>query len=160
MSLLRRTPELLPGCIEEMLRYRSPLQWVMRTPRQDTQLHGQTIPAGKLVLAMIGSANRDPKVFPEAARFDIVRNPNPHLAFGHGIHSCIGAALARMESRIALSEFLTRIERFELPTADPWQPRRALNVHGPTHLPIRFKPGEGHRRSAQDRQASGIYAGK
>jgi len=66
-------------------------------------MHGQVIPAGALVLPMIGSANRDPKQFPQAGRFDISRHPNPHITFGHGIHSCIGAALARLEARIALS---------------------------------------------------------
>jgi cytochrome P450 len=112
----------------------------MRTPRRDTEMHGQVIPAGKLVLAMVGSANRDPKQFRDAARFDITRNPNPHIAFGHGIHSCLGAALSRMESRIALSDILARLKGLELASDEPWQPRKALHVHGPTRLPIRFKP--------------------
>ena len=140
LARLRVTPELLPLAIEEVLRYRSPLQWIMRTPRHDTEMHGHTIPAGQLVLAMVGSANRDSKQFREAEKFDIMRNPNPHIAFGHGIHSCLGAALARMESRIALSELLARLKDLELATNEPWQPRKALHVHGPTRLPIRFKP--------------------
>ncbi|HTI72949.1 MAG TPA: cytochrome P450 [Candidatus Limnocylindria bacterium] len=138
LALLRRTPELLPSAIEEVLRYRSPLQWVMRTPRRDTEIHGQTIPAGKLVLPMIGSANRDPNHFKDANRFDIRREPNPHIAFGHGIHSCLGAALARMEARIALADFLARVRDFKSASTEPWQPRRALHVHGPEELPIRF----------------------
>ena len=138
LALLQKVPELLPSAIEEVLRYRSPLQWVMRTPRRDIETHGQTIPAGKLVLPMIGSANRDPAHFKDANRFDIRRDPNPHLAFGHGIHSCLGAALARMEARIALADFLARVLDFKLASNEPWQPRRALHVHGPAKLPIRF----------------------
>jgi cytochrome P450 len=87
---------------------------------------------------MIGSANRDPKQFPQAERFDITRAPNPHIAFGHGIHSCLGAPLARLEARIALTDLLGRLSSFELASAEPWQPRQALHVHGPARLPIRF----------------------
>ena len=140
LARLRAEPSLLPSAIEEVLRYRSPLQWVMRTPRRDTEIGGQVIPAGKLILVMVGSANHDPKQFAEPDRFDIARDPNPHVAFGHGIHSCLGAALARLETRIALAEFLERFSEFELASDEPWQPRRALHVHGPTHLPIRFTP--------------------
>jgi len=137
LALLRRSPELMPQAIEEVLRYRSPFQWVMRTPRRDIEIYGNTIGAGKLVLPMIGSANRDPKIFKDAARFDIARNPNPHIAFGHGIHSCLGAALARMEARIALLDFFARVKTFERVSNEPWQPRKALHVHGPARLPIR-----------------------
>jgi cytochrome P450 len=139
LALVRGNPELLPSAIEEVLRYRSPLQWVMRTPRYDVEIHGQVIPAGKLVLLMIGSANRDPHYFTEPNRFDIRRNPNPHIAFGHGIHSCLGAALARMEARIALGDFLCLAPEFELASSEPWQPRRALHVHGPTNLRLRLR---------------------
>ena len=135
------SPELLPSAIEEVLRYRSPLQWLIRTPRRQVELHGQTISAGKLVLPVIGSANRDSKQFPHADRFDITRDPNSHLAFGNGIHACLGAPLARLEARIALTDLLERIGEFELIGDGPWQPRQALNVHGPASLPIRFKPG-------------------
>jgi cytochrome P450 len=142
LARLRAAPELLSSAIEEVLRYRSPLQWMMRTPRRDVELHGQLIPAGKLVLAVIGSANRDPRQFPEAGRFDIGRDPNPHIAFGHGIHFCLGAALSRMEARIALSDLLERFKNFELVSDQPWEPRKALNVHGPARLPIRFEANQ------------------
>ena len=141
LTRLRLAPDLLSSAIEEVLRYRSPIQWMMRTPRREVEMHGQLIPAGALVLPMIGSANRDPKQFPDANNFDITRNPNPHIAFGHGIHSCIGAALSRMEARIALSNFLERVKDFELASDEPWEPRKALQVHGPSRLPIRFEPG-------------------
>jgi cytochrome P450 len=138
LARLRAAPELLPAAIEEVLRYRSPLQWVMRTPRSDVEMHGQAIPAGQLVLPAIGSANRDPRQFRDADRFDITREPNPHLAFGHGIHSCLGAPLARLEARIALAEFLERVQDFAPASDEPWEPRQALHVHGPARLPIRF----------------------
>lgn len=137
---LLRAPELLPSAIEEVLRYRSPVQWVMRTPRRALEMGGQEIPAGKLVLAMIGSANRDAQQFCDAERFDITRDPNPHIAFGHGIHSCLGAALSRMEARIALTDLFARTTHLERASDQPWEPRRALHVHGPTRLPIRFEP--------------------
>jgi cytochrome P450 len=136
---------LLPSAIEEVLRYRSPIQWMPRATRRDVAIRGRTIPAAKLVVPLIGSANRDPKQFPHAARFDITRDPNPHLAFGHGVHACLGAALARLEARIALTDFLERVQGFELASQEPWEPRQAVQVHGPSRLPIRFNPG---RRSA------------
>ena len=140
-ELLRTEPRLLGPAIEEVLRYRAPLQWVMRTPKQDVELHGQTIPAGKLVLVMIGSGNRDAKYFYDSERFDIRRDPNPHIAFGHGNHSCLGAALARMEARLALPDLLCRLEHLEVDCLNTWSPRQALHVHGPASLPVRFKPG-------------------
>lgn len=141
LARLRAAPELLPSAIEEVLRFRSPLQWMPRATSREIEMHGQVIPAGKLVLPMIGSANRDPKQFRDAGRFDITRDPNPHLAFGHGIHSCLGSSLARLEARIALGDFLERIKGFERATDEPWEPRKAFGVHGPSRLPIRFAPG-------------------
>ncbi len=141
LARLQAAPDLLPSAIEEVLRYRSPVQWMPRATRREVVLLDQTIPAGKLVLVMIGSANRDPKQFRDAGRFDLTRAPNPHLAFGHGIHSCLGAPLARLEARIALADFLERVRGFELGSDEPWEPRKALHVHGPSRLPIRFRPG-------------------
>jgi cytochrome P450 len=137
---LRANPALLPSAIEEVLRFRSPFLWMMRTPRLDVELNGATVPAGALVLAMVASANRDPGQFEEPSRFDISRDPNPHLSFGHGIHFCIGAALARMEATIVLSDLLERLEAIEYASQEPWTPRKALHVHGPSSLPIRFVP--------------------
>jgi cytochrome P450 len=138
LARLRAEPRLLASAIEEILRYRSPVQAMFRMSKRDIPLHGQVIPAGKMVMAMIGSANRDPLKFRDAEHFDITRDPNPHIAFGHGIHFCIGAPLSRLEARIALSSFLERVKGFELASDAPWEPRRAIHVHGPTHLPIRF----------------------
>jgi cytochrome P450 len=100
---------------------------------------------GQLVLAMIGSANRDPQQFRDAGRFDITRDPNPHLAFGHGLHFCLGAPLARLEARIALADILERLKGLAPASVEPWEPRKALHVYGPSRLPIRFEPG---RRSS------------
>ncbi|OJT23757.1 cytochrome [Archangium sp. Cb G35] len=141
LARLRAEPGLLPSAIEEVLRYRSPVQAMFRVTRAEVSLHGQVIPAGKMVLAMIGSANRDPRKFQEPDRFDITREPNQHIAFGHGIHFCIGAPLSRLEARVGLSVLLERMRDFVLVSDAPWEPRRAIHVHGPTRLPIRFTPG-------------------
>jgi cytochrome P450 len=113
---------------------------MFRETKRAVELHGQVIPAGAFVLAMIGSANRDPQKFQDPGRFDITRDPNPHIAFGHGIHFCLGAALTRLEARVALSDLLERMSHFELASREPWEPRKALHVHGPLRLPLRFTP--------------------
>ena len=153
LERLRASPELLPSAIEEVLRFRSPLQWMFRLPRRDVELHGQKVPAGKLILAMIGSANHDPRQFPQPEKFDITRSPNPHMAFGHGIHFCLGAALARLESRVALEELLAHFKQFELASDQPWEPRKGLHVHGPTRLPIRFELAQPSGRASPAPQA-------
>ena len=140
LERLRADAALLPSAIEEVLRYRAPLQWLMRTPTREVELHGQTLRPGQLVLAMIGSANRDPKQFDNAGTFDITRHPNPPLAFGHGAHFCLGAALSRMEAKIALTDLLTRLKNLRRASDEPWEPRRALHVHGPSRLSVRFEP--------------------
>jgi cytochrome P450 len=142
LALLQSTPELLPTMIEEVLRFRSPIQWMFRATKCDVEMHGQKIPAGKLVLPIIGAANRDPRQFPAPHRFDIARDPNPHIAFGHGIHFCLGAPLSRLEARIALPDLLGRLKNLELASTEPWEPRSALHVHGPARLPVRFEPGQ------------------
>lgn len=143
LARLKAEPVWLPSAIEEVLRYRSPLQWLMRTPKRDVELHGQTIPAGKLVLPMLGSANRDARLFRDPDKFDIARDPNPNLAFGYGNHFCLGAPLARLETRIALGDLLQRTNSFVLASDEPWEPRKALHVHGPARLPIRVEPAIG-----------------
>ncbi|HSU17472.1 cytochrome P450 [Longimicrobium sp.] len=142
LARIQAAPRILPGAIEEVLRFRSPVQAVFRATRQEVEMRGRTIPAGQLVLAWIGAANRDPAHFDQPARFDVGRDPNPHVAFGHGIHFCIGAALARMEGRVALAHLLERLGNIELAGVEPWEPREAFHVHGPTRLPIRFEPRE------------------
>lgn len=133
-------PGLLPSAIEEVLRYRSPFQWMFRLVKHDVAIRDSVIPAGKLVLAMMGAANRDPEVFPDPHRFDVTRDPNPHLGFGQGVHFCLGAPLARLEARVALGELLSRLKGLEPAGDEPWEPRPGLHVMGPARLPIRFEP--------------------
>ncbi len=140
LARLRAEPQLLPSALEEVLRYRAPVQMMFRATKGDVAMHGQVIPAGKLVLVMIGSANRDATKFQDADRFDITRDPNPHIAFGHGIHFCLGAALSRLEARVALTDLLEQLKGVQLASPEPWVPRKALNVLGPARLPVRFEP--------------------
>jgi cytochrome P450 len=135
---LRADLSLLPRAIEEVLRYRSPAQIVFRATRADLELGGVRVPAGKMVLVVVGAANRDPAVFAAPDRFDILREPNPHLAFGRGLHFCIGAPLSRLEGRVALAELFVRARDFTLPSTQPWLPRPGFHVHGPRSLPIRL----------------------
>jgi cytochrome P450 len=138
LAAVRARPDVLPLAVEEVLRFRSPGQAMLRSPTRDVDIDGKTIPAGALVLALIGSANRDPAHFADPGRFDVARAPNPHLAFGHGIHFCLGAALSRLEARVALGDLLARFARFEHGGDARWPPRRPFNVHGPQRLPLRF----------------------
>jgi cytochrome P450 len=125
----------IPEAIEEVLRYRTPVQAMFRATRADVDLAGVRIPAGRMVIACIGAANRDPAVFAEPDRFDAGRSPNPHLAFGHGIHFCLGAPLSRLEASIAIPDLLARFPRFELDR--DWRPRGSFHVHGPAALRLR-----------------------
>ncbi|HTL38945.1 MAG TPA: cytochrome P450 [Kofleriaceae bacterium] len=135
---LHADASLVPSAIEEVLRLRSPAQAVFRATKQAVEMHGVTIPAGKLVLPMLGSANRDPSAFAEPDRFDIGRDPNPHVAFGHGIHFCLGAPLSRLEARVALEELLPRVRAIEYAQDVAWPPRAPFHVHGPASLAVRL----------------------
>ncbi len=139
LARLRQSPALWPSAIEEVLRYRSPVQTMFRVTTRDAELRGQRIPAGSLVMPMIGSANRDAAQFADPDRFDVARDPNPHVAFGHGIHFCVGAPLARLEARVALPVLIERLPGLALASAEPWEPRQAFHVHGPARLRVRFE---------------------
>jgi cytochrome P450 len=106
LTLLRNNPSLLPNAVEEALRYDTPTQLLFRTATCDVELAGVTIPQGATVVPIFASANRDERKFPEPDRFDVRRDTRGHLAFGHGIHFCLGAPLARLEARIALEAVL------------------------------------------------------
>jgi cytochrome P450 len=105
---------LIPGAIEELLRYETPAPHVGRCAKVDVEVQGQTIPADSAVLFLNASANRDERRFPDPDRFDIHRKDGPHITFGYGIHFCLGAALARLEGRVALDEVLNRFPEWEV----------------------------------------------
>ena len=118
MAALRSKPELMRGAIEEMLRYDGPVQSTFRTATKDTTVGGTPIASGMGVFVIIAAANRDPAQFKNPEKFDITREPNEHLAFGEGIHFCIGAPLARMEGAIAIGAALDRFPHLRLKNPD------------------------------------------
>ncbi len=133
--LLTDRPELVPGAVEELLRYDSPVQGLSRTLIQPVDLHGQRMMAGDTVLLLFGSANRDEDAFPDADRFDIHRAPERQVAFGRGIHFCLGAALARLEARIALQTLLASRRDWEV-DLDSAVRLRSGPIRGYISLPI------------------------
>ncbi|MFC7591744.1 cytochrome P450 [Nonomuraea antimicrobica] len=124
--------------VEEVLRYDPPVQLTSRVALEDAELGGVAVPKGAPVLAVIGAANRDPAVFPDPERFDVTREPGRHVAFGLGIHFCLGATLARMEGEIALSALASAAPGLELAVAAP--PYKAnVVLRGPARLPVRLR---------------------
>ena len=113
--LLAGDPDLIADGVEEFLRLTSPVQGLARTTTRAVTLHGTTIPAGRKVLLLYASANRDERQYgPDAAALDVSRRPRNILTFSHGAHHCLGAAAARMQSRVALTELLARCPDFEV----------------------------------------------
>jgi cytochrome P450 len=135
---LRAKPDLMPDAIEEVLRYRSPVQAMFRFTKSEVTLQGQVIPESSPMIAWIGSANHDEAQFPQADKFIYDRSPNKHLAFGQGIHYCLGAPLARLEARLALGSMLERFTSIERKSQDDLQRTLSLIVYGLRSLPIRF----------------------
>ena len=127
---------LLPSAVEELLRFESPVQRVPRMTIEDIEISGVRIPRGQRVVAGTGAANRDPAVFAEPNRLDLGRQPNPHLAFGHGIHFCLGAWLARLEAQIAFACALRRLTAVQLAGPPVWSPNRV--IRGLRSLPIQY----------------------
>ena len=138
MEHLRAEPALMPDAIEEVLRYLSPVKSMYRVAIKETELGDKQIKQGDFITAWIGSANRDEEQFPDPDRFDIRRSPNRHLAFGHGIHFCLGAPLARLEARIALNLMLQRLPNMQRVRTIPLQQSNSYILQGVKHLPITF----------------------
>jgi len=141
-------PSLIPSVIEESLRFRSPTQYMVRATTMDVERHGRTIPRGERVVMLIGAANHDPRRFDDPARFDIDRKILQHLAFGFGVHFCLGARLARLEARVAMEEIHERLPDYQVDESGV-SVVHAGNVAGLATLPIRFTPsrrGTGERR--------------
>ncbi len=120
LERLRADPGLLPAAIEEMLRWTTPSPAKRRTAARATTLAGQSIHPGDKVLVWEGSANRDERIFSQPMAFDVSRTPNPHLAFGHGVHYCLGANLARLEMRVLFEQLLPAFSACELAGAVEW----------------------------------------
>jgi cytochrome P450 len=133
---LREHPDLMPLATEEMIRWTTPVKEFMRTAAEDTEVRGVPIAAGESLLLSYVSGNRDEEVFADPFRFDVGRDPNKHLAFGYGVHFCLGAALARMEVSSFFSELVPRLESIEL-TGDPEHVATTF-VGGLKHLPVRY----------------------
>lgn len=137
---LAADPDLMPGAVEEMLRWVSPIRNMARTATRDVEVGGQTIAEGDKLLLLYPSANRDEDVFPDPFRFDVGRTPNDHVAFGFGTHFCLGSALARLELGCMVDHVLRRLPDLEVvDDADPVA-RPANFVSGYEHLPVRFTP--------------------
>jgi len=136
LALLRQSPELIKSAIEEVLRYQSPNQLGNRELTEDIEVGGVNLPAGSMLTLCIGAANRDPARFDKPERFDIQRQPNPHLAFATGIHSCIGMTLARLEGQVAISGLLNRYPDLEL--AGPAIHQKRSRFRGLSSLPVRL----------------------
>lgn len=134
LQRLREDISLVPGAVEEMIRWVSPVNSFMRTATADTEIRGQKIAAGESVLLLYSSANRDEEVFDQPDLFDVGRTPNRHLAFGYGAHVCLGANLARMETRAFFTELIPRLGRIRL-AGEP-DSVKTLFVGGLKHLPI------------------------
>lgn len=137
LARLQADPSLMATAVDEMIRWTSPVKHFMRTATVDYDIRGTTVKAGQDVLLSYWSANRDEDVFADPFRFDVGRTPNKHLAFGFGVHYCLGAMLARMEMKALFGALLPRLEHVEL-AGEP-QLTRSTFVSGLKHLPIRYR---------------------
>lgn len=134
---LRRDPVIIVSAVEELLRYDSPIQKMGRIALADLLIDGKQIARGDLVCLSFAAGNRDPEQFAAPAQLDVMRKPNRHLAFGHGLHYCVGAALARLEAQIAINTILKRLPKLSLETEDlEWN--RNLTLRGLKSLPVTF----------------------
>jgi cytochrome P450 len=136
---VRADPSLLPAAIEEVLRVRTPFPRLARMTTAETEVAGVRMSAGQVVLPWLAAANRDERVFADPSRFDIHRRPNPHLAFGHGIHFCLGAPLARLEARVALRLLLERYRDVEVATDEQVEHRNPWTMVAVTRLPLEVR---------------------
>jgi cytochrome P450 len=134
---LRATPGLITSAVEELLRYDGPVQRTARVASAEATIGGRTIARGEMVMPFIGAADRDPAQFPDPDRLDLTRGDNRHIAFGWGIHFCLGAPLARLEGQIAIDALVRRLPRLEL-VDDKAEYRQSLTLRGLKTLPVKF----------------------
>lgn len=138
-SRLRDDPSMVPGFVEEVLRYKAPLQGLFRVATRDTEVQGVALPAGAKVMVLFGSANRDERTYsPPGFDPDRDNRSNPHLAFGRGTHACMGQSLARREADIAVTRLLERLTDIRPADESPSQPVELFGFHGYRRLDIRF----------------------
>ena len=137
---LRENPGLVPLAVEEMLRWVSPIKNMNRTATRDVELAGAHVRAGDKLVLLYPSANRDERVFPHADEFHVDREPNDHVAFGHGVHFCLGASLARLELRIMFEVLLERLPDLALATEEPLRFRPSNFIVGIEEMPVVFTP--------------------
>ncbi len=137
LDVLRQDLNRIPTAVEELLRFDGPVQATLRVACEDMSIDGESIAAGSLLMVGIGAANHDPDVFDEPERLDVTRDPNPHLAFGFGVHFCLGAQLARLEGQIALRQILERFPRLEL-ASETVRYRSNPVLRGLEALPVRW----------------------
>jgi cytochrome P450 len=139
LAELRADPTALPAGIEEVLRTRTPFPRLARITTSSTTIGDVGIPAGQVVLLWLAAANRDERVFPDPDRFDLHRKPNPHLSFGHGIHFCLGAPLARLEARVVLRLLLERYQDIDIAADDQAEYRNPWTMVAVTKLPLQVR---------------------
>lgn len=139
MEKLKREPTLIQSAVEELLRYDSPVQITGRLALETIEIGGQTIRAGEKILTCLGAANRDPTQFPNPDRLDLTRRENHHLAFGDGIHYCLGAGLARVQGQIAINTLVQQLPNLALHT-DKLERRKNIALRGLKSLPVTFTP--------------------
>jgi hypothetical protein len=137
LARLREDPALVASAVEELLRYDGPVQRTARITTTDVEIGGRAIPRGAMVVTLIGAANRDPAQFPDPDRLDVARADNRHIAFGFGIHFCLGAPLARLEGQIALGTLVRRLPRLAL-ASDAVEWRESQVLRGLRALPVTF----------------------
>ena len=140
LERIRADSSLGPTSVEEVLRFRSPVQATIRFATEDTELGGQAIRRGQRAIVWLAAANRDPAEFPDADRFDVGRQPNRHLSFGLGIHFCLGAPLARLEAKVAIEELIRRVPSFRRADETALEPVEGFIMHGVKRLPLVFEP--------------------
>ena len=138
-AAIRSDPTLLPAAIEEVLRLRTPFPRVGRLTKVATEVGGVSVPAGQILLPWLAAANRDERVFAEPHRFDVHRRPNPHLTFGHGIHFCLGAPLARLEARVALRLLLQRYRDIDVADDETVEERNPWTMVAVARLPLQVR---------------------
>jgi cytochrome P450 len=138
LELLRRSPDLVPGAVDELLRFDSPVQMTQRIATETLDIGGHSVQEGDEIVLVLGAANRDPSIFDDPDRLRLHRDSRRHVAFGGGIHHCLGAMLARMEAQVVISQLLRRFTQIELAGSPVRRP--TFTLRGLQSLPVTLRP--------------------